>query len=198
MANRLSFQSSAVAISHQPSAMTAAAAAAGSTAAGSAAAARSAARRVVAAAFAPASAVLHAFRVRQLVAQAALQAPAQPRELRRVEAQLLLLHHLDRDRLEGLQERRAAERPAAGAVAAVHLRFVADADLPHLDPRAELRGELAHELPEVDAALRREIEDQLRAVERLLDARELHAEPALADLEERDPVRLLLAVLVLQ
>src|SRR5256885_1339529 len=99
------------------------------SAAGSAAAARSAARRVVAAAFAPASAVLHAFRVRQLVAQAALQAPAQPRELRRVEAQLLLLRHLDRDRLEGLQKRRAAERPAAGAVAAVHLRFVADADL---------------------------------------------------------------------
>src|SRR5437764_10196912 len=117
MADRLSFQPSAIAISHQRSAMTAAAAAAGS-----AAAARSAARRVVAAAFAPASAVLHAFRVGQLVAQAALQASAQPRELRRVEAQLLLLRHLDRDRLEGLQERRAAERPAAGAVAAVHLR----------------------------------------------------------------------------
>ena len=60
------------------------------------------------------------------------------------------------------------------------------------------RRELAHELAEVDAAVGGEVEDQLRAVERLLDPRELHAEPALADLQQRDAIRLLLAVLVLE
>ena len=155
-------------------------------------------RRVVAAAFAAAAAVLHAFGVGQLVAQAALQPAAQARQLRRVEAQLLLLRHLDRHRLERRQKRRAAERTAARAVAADHLRFVAHADLPHLDARAELRRELAHELAEIDAAFGREIEDQPRTVERLLDARELHAEAALADLQRRDPVRVTLALLVLQ
>src|SRR4051812_42047348 len=163
------------------------------TAAARAAPAGAAAAGIVAAAFAAAAAVLHAFRVRQLVAQAALQPAAQPRQLRRVQAQVLLLGHLDRDRLERLQERRAAERPAAGAVAAVHLRFVAHADLPHLDPRAEFGGELAHQFPEIDAAVGGEIENQLRPVERLLDARQLHAEAALADFQQRDPERLLFA-----
>src|SRR5579872_517932 len=110
-----------------------------------AAAARTATRRVVAAALAPAAAVLYALGVRQLVAQAAFQAPAQAGQLRRVQAQLLLLRHFDRDRFERLQERRAAQRPAARSVAAVHLGLVAHADLPHLDPRAELARQLAHE-----------------------------------------------------
>src|SRR6476646_9646227 len=169
------------------------------TATGAAAAATAGAApgRIVAAALAPAAAVLDALGVRQLVAQAALQPSAQPGQLRWVEAQVLLLGHLDRDRLEGLQERRAAERPAARAVAAVHLRFVAHADLPHLDPRAELRCQLADQFAEIDAPVGGEIEDQLRAVERLFDAGELHAEAALANLEQRDPVRLLLAMLVL-
>src|SRR5215218_3262725 len=82
-------------------------------AARAAAAAGPASRRVVAAAFAAASAVLDALRIRQLVAETALQPAAQPGELRRVEAQVLLLRHLDRHRLERLQEGRAAERPAA-------------------------------------------------------------------------------------
>src|SRR6185436_16921503 len=163
-----------------------------------AAAAGTAARRVVAAAFAAAAAVRDALGVGQLVAQAALQAPAQPRQLRRVEAQVLLLGHLDRDRLERLQEGRAAERTAAGAVAAVHLRLVADADLAHFDSRPELGRQLAHQLAEVDAAVGGEIENQLRAVERLLDPRQLHAEAALADLQERDAICLLLAMLMLE
>jgi hypothetical protein len=55
--------------------------------------------------------------------------------------------------------------------------------------RVELGGKLAHEFPEVDAALGREIENQPLAVERLLGLRQLHAEAALADLQRRDPVR---------
>src|SRR5262249_50000016 len=153
---------------------------------------------VVAATLAAAAAVLHALRVGKLVPQAALEAAAEAGQLRRVEAQILLLPHLDGARLDRLQERRAAQRPPAPAVAPVHLRLVAHADLAHLDARAELRGELAHEFPEIDAAVGREIEDQLRAVEGLFDARELHPEAALADLQQRYPVRLLLAALVLQ
>ena len=60
------------------------------------------------------------------------------------------------------------------------------------------RRQLAHELAEVHAAVGGEVEDQLRPVERLLDPRQLHAEAALADLQERDAIRLLLAVLMLE
>ena len=62
----------------------------------------------------------------------------------------------------------------------------------------ELGGQLAHELAEIDAAVGREVEHEPRAVERLLDARQLHAEAALADLQQRDAVRLALALLLLQ
>src|SRR5260221_6815929 len=88
---------------------------------------------VRAAAVVSAAGVRHAFAVRQLVAQAALQTAALPRELRGVEAEILLLRHLDRDRLERPQPRRAAEPPAAATVDAEPLRLVADADLPGLD-----------------------------------------------------------------
>src|SRR5207248_6198215 len=166
-------------------------------AAGSAAT-RPAAGRIVAAAFAAAAAVHLSFGVRELVAEAAFEPAAQAGQLRRVEAQVLLLRHLDRHRLERGEECRAAERTAAGAVAAHHLGFVADADLPHLDSRAELGRELADELPEVDASVSGEIKNQFRAVERLLDARQLHAETPLAELHHRDAVCFALAMLVLE
>src|SRR5207244_2014146 len=69
---------------------------------------------------------------------------------------------------------------------------------PHLDARAEFGGELAHQLAEVDAAVGGEIEHELRAVERLLDFRQLHAEPALAHLQRRQAKRLGLAMLMLE
>ena len=94
------------------------------------------------------------FAVRQLVAQAAFQAAAHARQLRRVQAEVLLLGHLDRHRLERLQPGRAAQRAAAGAVAAEHLGFVAHADLAHLDAHPEMRGQIAHQLAEVHARLR--------------------------------------------
>src|SRR5688500_7394941 len=111
-----------------------AAPAAPTASAGPAAAARPG--RVVAApatAFIRAAAVLDALAVRQLVAQAALQPAAHARELGRIEAELLLLGHLDRDGLEGLQPGRAAERAPTGSIAAEHPRLVADANLAHLD-----------------------------------------------------------------
>ena len=78
------------------------------------------------------------------------------------------------------------------------MRLVADADLPHLDARPEVRGQLAHQLAEIDAAFGGEIEDQPRAVEQLLDPRQLHRQAALADLQQADALRLLLALLLLQ
>src|SRR6185436_19511262 len=125
------------------------------------------ARRVVAAAAAPfvgAAAMLDALAVWQLVAEAALQPPAHPGQLRRIEAEVLLLRHPDRDRLEALQPRGAAQRPAARSVAAEHLGLVADADLPHLDATAEVSGEIADQLAEVDPSLGRVVKDQPRSV----------------------------------
>src|SRR5688572_3329321 len=100
--------------------------------------------------------------IRQLVAQTALEPAAQAGELRRIEAQLLLLGHLDRHRLEGGEKRRAAQGPAARSVAAKQLRLVADAHLTHLDARPELRRKLPNQLAEVDAGVGGEVEDQPR------------------------------------
>src|SRR5436190_5937307 len=161
-------------------------------------AAIAAAGRVGTAAVIAAAGVLHAFAVRQLVAQAALQPAALPRELRRVETELLLLGHLDRHRLERAQPGRAAERAAAGAVAAEHLGLVAHADLAHLDAHAEVRREVADQLAEIDPRLGGVVEDQPRAVEHVLDLRQLHRQAALADLELRDALGLLLALRLLQ
>src|SRR6516162_5472109 len=122
----------------------------GSAAAGAAAAvpapAGSAARRIIAAAFAAAPAVLNALRVRQLVSQTALEPSAEARELGGIQAQVLLLRHLDRDRLERVEERRAAERAATGAVPADHFGFVPNSNLAHLDPGPELPGKFADQL----------------------------------------------------
>src|SRR5207247_11149876 len=90
--------------------------------------AAAAARRVVAPALAAAAAVHLPFRVRQLVSQTTFEPAAEARQLRRVEAEVLLLGHLDRYGLERREEGRAAQRPSAGAVAAHQLRFVAHAD----------------------------------------------------------------------
>jgi 4-hydroxythreonine-4-phosphate dehydrogenase len=69
-------------------------------------------------------------------------------------------------------------------------------DLTHLDPRLELPRQLLDEFPEVDAAVGREIEDHLRAVERLLDARQLHRQCAFANFQKRHPIGVLLALLM--
>src|SRR5258708_5332072 len=122
-------------------------------------ASRAASGRVVAPALAAAAAVHDALGVWQLVPQAALEPAPESGKLRGIQAQVLLLGHLDGDRLERRQKGRAAERPAAGAIAANHLRFVTHADLTHLDARVKLGRELADELAEVDAPLGGEKED---------------------------------------
>ena len=75
-----------------------------------------------------------------LVFEAAHEPAARAGDLRRVQAQILRLGHLDRNGDEVVQKLRAAERPAADAEAAEHLRLVAHADLPQLDAGTEHTG----------------------------------------------------------
>ena len=132
-----------------------------------------------------AAAVLDAIAVGQLVAETALQAAALARQLRRIQAQVLLLRHLDRDGLERTEPGRAAERPPTRAVAAEHLGFVPHPDLTHLDSGLEVRRQIAHELAEIDPRVGRVIEDDPRAVEELLHFGQLHRQAALANLQLR-------------
>src|SRR4029077_11326269 len=88
----------------------------------------------------------------------------------------------DRDRRELLQPRRAAEPPAAGAVAVLELRLVAGEDLAQLDATLEGRREGAGELAEVDAAIGGEVEEDPAAVERRRRRDDLHPlEPEAVD-----------------
>ena len=131
-----------------------------------------------------------------LVLEAAHEPAADPRDLRRIQREILLLRHADGHRLEVPEERRAAERPAAAADAAHELRLVAHADLPQLDARAEHGREILDELAEIDAAIGREIEHDLVHVERVLDIDELHRELVLRNLLLADRERLFRAHLV--
>src|SRR6185503_12881001 len=137
---------------------TAAAAAPAGAAAATAAAAAAATSWIVAAPLAAATAVHHTLGVGQLVAKTAFQAAAQSRQLGGIQAEILLLRHLDRNWLEGSEPRRTAQRTPARAVTADHLGFVSHANLPHLNPRAELRGELANQFSEINPGVGGEIE----------------------------------------
>jgi hypothetical protein len=167
--------------------------------AGSAAApAGSAPAWIIAATFVAAAGMDLSLGVRQLVPQAALQTATESRQARRIEIQILLFGHLDRNGLEAVQPRRTAERPSAGTVTPEHLGFIPGSDLPHFDACMEFRRKLPHELPEIDATFGSEIEDETRAIELLLGTRELHVQPALTNLQQRNPVRLLLPLLLLE
>ena len=60
------------------------------------------------------------------------------------------------------------------AKAADHARLITHADLAHVDAHMEARGELAHELAEVDALLRLEVEDRLVALEQVFHRHRMH------------------------
>src|SRR5438067_6768847 len=90
---------------------------------------------------------------RELVEQAALEPAAVAEQAAVGERHVLRLGHLHGDRLELAQVGRAAELAAAGADAVHDARRVAGADLAHLDARAELAREIAHQLAEVDPVL---------------------------------------------
>ena len=74
----------------------------------------------------------------------------------------------------------AADRLAAVAVVGQQLGLVADADLPHLDARLVLAGQVLDQLAEIDALLGQEIEDDPLAAEQVLDVHQLHLQCAAA------------------
>src|SRR5436190_393740 len=80
---------------------------------------------------------------RELVEQAALEPAAVAQEPRVRQGQVLRLRHPHRDRLEPPEVGRAAELAPARPDAVQDLGRVARADLPHLDPRAELAREVS-------------------------------------------------------
>ena len=114
----------------------------------------------------------------ELVEQATLEPATVAEEPAVRERHVLGLGHLHRDRVEVLEIGRAAELAAAGADAVHELGRVTGADLPHLDARVELVGEVPHEIPEVHAFLGAE-EDGDPAMTRVdLHVHDLELEPA--------------------
>src|SRR3954447_3842580 len=80
-----------------------------------------------------------------LVSQAAEQAAALARDLRRVEAQVLAFRHLDGDRPEVLEPGRAAEGAAADADAADQSSLVTGSHLHHLHPHRKTARKIAYQ-----------------------------------------------------
>ena len=117
----------------------------------------------------------------ELVAQAAHQAAADATNLGRVERQVLLLCHADRNRLKLSAKARAAELLAALGIAAHQAGLVAHADLAHVDANVQRRGQVLDELTEIDALLGRKVEHSLLAAKQVLDADRLHLEVELFD-----------------
>src|SRR5262245_2053612 len=119
--------------------------------------------------------------LRQLVREAAHEPAAGAGDLARVERELLLARHLERDGVEALEPSRAAERAATRTAAIDPLGLVTEADLAKLEARVEARGEVAHQLAEVHAMLGGEIEGDPISGEPDLDFREIHLELAQLD-----------------
>src|SRR5690606_22224999 len=116
-----------------------------------------------------------------LVREAAHQAAAAPRDLGGVEREPLVLRELQAHGLELPQPRRAAELAPAPPDAAEQRRLVADADLSQLDPGAEGACQITDQLPEIDPALRGEVDRQLVPVELPLRLGDLHLEAEVLD-----------------
>ena len=74
----------------------------------------------------------------------------------------------------------AADRLAAVAVVGQQLGLVADADLPHFDPRLKLAGQLPHQLAKIDPVLGQVVDHDPLAAEQVLDVDQLHVELLLA------------------
>ena len=131
-----------------------------------------------------------------LVRQAAHEAPAHAGDLTRREGQVLVLGHAQRHRRKALEPRRAAQPPPAHAHAVQALGLVADADLAQLDPGAELRGQVLHQLAEVHPLLGREVERHAVPVELAFHIRQVHWKLSLGDLLTAEMKRLIFPLAV--
>ena len=75
----------------------------------------------------------------------------------------------------------AADGLAAIAVVGQQLGFVADADLPHFDPRLKFGGQRFHQVAKIDAVFGQVIDDEPLAAEDVLDIDELHRQAEAGD-----------------
>ena len=117
----------------------------------------------------------------ELIAQAAHQAAANTADLGRVERQVLLFCHANRDGLKLSAKTRAAEFLSALGIAAHQAGLVAHADLTHVDANVQRRGQVLDELAKIDALLGRKVEHGLLAAKQVLDADRLHLEVEFLD-----------------
>ena len=117
----------------------------------------------------------------ELITQTAHQAAANAADLGRVERQVLLFCHANRDGLKLSAKARATELLAALGIAAHQAGLVAHADLAHVDANMQRRGQILDELAKIDALLGRKVEHGLLAAKQVLDAHRLHLEVELLD-----------------
>src|SRR5262249_58961918 len=101
--------------------------------------------------------------------------------LRRVERRFLQLRHPHRHRRHHAHVRITAYRFSTVAVIGLELRLVADADLPQLDARLEVAGEVLNQFAEVDALPGEGVKYDPLAAEEVFDIDQSHLQFTVAD-----------------
>ena len=124
-----------------------------------------------------------------LIAEAAQEAPADARNLGRVQEQVLFLRHFDGHWNELAQEPAAAAHHAAAPHRAEHLRLVPDADLAQFDAGVVLAHQILYQFTKVDPGRGGKVKHQLAAIEQDLHIDELHVELAFPDARFTELVR---------
>ena len=122
------------------------------------------------------SAVLKIRIIFLLVSKAAQQAPTNPRNFRRIQKEVLILGHLDGHRLETTQISPAATHLPAISERPDHLGLVAHADLAQFNAGAVIAHQLLDQIPKINPARSREVEDHLALVEIDLHIHKLHVQ----------------------
>ena len=117
-----------------------------------------------------------------LVFQATHQSSADTRNLRRVQGQVLLFCHLDRNRCKLGQIRMAAKRSAADANSAEDLCLIADTDLAKLDSRLKDSRQILYQLTEINSSVGGKVKQHLVIVKRILCIDQLHLQVVRPDL----------------
>ena len=125
-----------------------------------------------------------------LILETAHQTAAHTGNLRRIERQVLILCHIDGDRMEIIEIRAAAQLAAAAAQTADHLCLIAHADLAQLNTGAEHARKVLNQLAEVHTTVCGEVKQQLVHVKGAFRGDKVHFQTAVLDLLLADDKRL--------
>src|SRR6516164_10370054 len=118
---------------------------------------------------------------RVFVLEAAHEPAARAGDPQRVHRQVLVLGHPDRNRLEILEERRAAQVAPARPDPALEPRLVPRADLPQLHPPGQPAGQVTDQRAEVDPVRGAEVDREYRRRADVVHSDDLHRQVVLAD-----------------